>query len=219
MKQSEKIRAIELRKTGLSLSKISSELKVSKSIVSTWTRDVILSKEQIEKLYRPQGKNTEFFKNSRKQYQEEGMEKAKEKDINHAIGCMLYWAERTKSRNQLSFTNSDITVHKTFLDFLRKYYKVDNNRISIHINCYLDHGITIEEIYKYWVDSLGLEGCKINKATVRDPMRSSFSNGQKKSRLKYGVMRLSVGESRIIQNIYGAIQEYCGFINESWLTK
>lgn len=216
MKLEKKNEAISLRKNGLSVREISNRICVSKSSVSVWVRNIVLTKEQIEKL-KPGGKNVHFFMGKRKKYQDQGREKAKEKDIEHAIGCMLYWGEGTKARNTLSFTNSDINVHKTFVGFLRKYFNVNNGEIGIHVNCYLDHGVSINEIYNYWIDSLDLNGCKYYKATIRDPSKSSFHSGRKKSKLKYGVMKLSVGNTKIIQQIYGSIQEYCGFIEPKWV--
>lgn len=219
MKKDKALQAKELRKNGKSIREIANELNVAKSSVSVWVRDIPLSKEQLENLCKPRGFNYKFFRNKRAEYQKEGINKAKEKDINHAIGCMLYWAEGTKARNTLSFTNSDVNVHKTFLCFLRKYFNIPNNKIAISVNCYLDHGLSIDQIYNYWIDALELKDCVINKASIRDPLRSSFSSGKKTSKLKYGVLRISTGNSQILQHIYGAIQEYCGFQNELWLTK
>jgi hypothetical protein len=43
------------------------------------------------------------------------------------------------------------------------------------------------------------------------------SSGQAKNKLPYGVCTLRVYDTRLVQHIYGAIQEYAGFDEPSWL--
>ena len=50
MKHEEKFKATGLRKDGYSLTEISKKLGVSKSSVSIWVRDLVLSKEKVEKI-------------------------------------------------------------------------------------------------------------------------------------------------------------------------
>jgi hypothetical protein len=40
-------------------------------------------------------------------------------DALHVAGCMLYWAEGWKNRNQLSFANADPDMIRLFVRFLR----------------------------------------------------------------------------------------------------
>ena len=44
------------------------------------------------------------------------------------------------------------------------------------------------------------------------------SSGRKKDKLPYGVCTLRFAQHRIVQHIYGAIQEYAGFDEPRWLT-
>ena len=46
-----KLKARELRKNGLSVKAIQEKLKVSRSSVSLWVRDIKLTRKQLEKLY------------------------------------------------------------------------------------------------------------------------------------------------------------------------
>ncbi len=43
------------------------------------------------------------------------------------------------------------------------------------------------------------------------------SSGRAKNKLPYGVVRLSVHRTSMVQQIYGAIQEYAGFEEPRWL--
>ena len=43
------------------------------------------------------------------------------------------------------------------------------------------------------------------------------SSGRARNKLPYGVARLSVHQTAMVQHIYGAIQEYAGFEEPAWL--
>src|SRR5688572_30116451 len=117
-KNIEREKARKLRQEqGLSIIEIAEKIGVAKSSVSTWVRDIELSPEQEAYLNHS---NTRFraytagartnrlkFRALRQQYQEEGRIKAREGNLLHAQGCMLYWAEGTKAEQELRFANSD----------------------------------------------------------------------------------------------------------------
>lgn len=226
MKTKERDDAILLRQNGQSINDISKTLGVSKGSVSKWVKNVVLTSEQKDKLnernpvFRGQlntVKRSETYRNRRKEFQEEGREMAKHGGVEYAIGCMLYWAEGTKASKNMDFTNSDINMLRTFVAFVKKYWNIENKDIGLGLNCYLDHDLSVEEIFDYWIGGLGLGGCRINKAVVRNSEYSSFNLGRKKSKLKYGVLKLRFGNMRMLQNIFGSIQEYCKFNEEKWL--
>ena len=43
------------------------------------------------------------------------------------------------------------------------------------------------------------------------------SSGRARHRLPYGIWTILVGSTRAVQHIYGAIQQYTGFDEPSWL--
>jgi hypothetical protein len=43
---------------------------------------------------------------------------ARQGDVVHAAGCMLYWAEGSRSRHAVEFVNSDPAMVAFFLRFL-----------------------------------------------------------------------------------------------------
>lgn len=47
---------------------------------------------------------------------------AAERDWLHVAGCMLYWGEGNKGKNDLAITNSDPDLLRLFLRFLRECY-------------------------------------------------------------------------------------------------
>lgn len=128
---------------------------------------------------------------------------------------MLYWAEGSKSRNAAKLANSDAELVRLFRRFLTESLSVPAADITVRINVYLNNGLTIGEIETYWLDLLGLDRGCLRKHAI-DSMPTS-SRGRRTNRLPYGVCTVSVYSTRIVQHIFGAIQEYAGFDQPRWL--
>jgi len=213
MKYDKQIQAKTLRLQGKSINYIAKTLSVSKSSVGAWVQDIQITNEQKEDLqkskysyfrdhYNDDKKNLALVK--RENNQLIGRETAKEKDILHCIGCMLFWAEGSKKKNQIVFTNSDNYMMKLFVRFLKEKFGIKNEEISLHINCYLNNQDDIKNNITYWVNELNLSGCKIAKPTIKITT-NNIEN--------FGVCRVTICNTKIVQQIYGAIQEYAGFDN------
>lgn len=126
-------------------------------------------------------------------------------------GCMLYWAEGRKSRNTVSFANSDVNMLRLFVMFLKKCHQVKATEITMRVNCHLDHGLSLNKIEDWWLKKLGLPVTSLRKGTV------VVKPGLRTTRLKYGVCTIDVNKTEIVQSIFGAIQEYGGFQDDGWL--
>jgi transcriptional regulator with XRE-family HTH domain len=148
MKTAEREQARELRRTeGLSLKVIARRLGVSVSSVSRWVRDIELTDEQAASLlidaYNGHVKGraiaTALHRQARLVAQEHGRMLARQGNARHASGCMLYWAEGSKRRNQVVFSNSDPEMIRFFVEFLRTYFAPDDKRIRVTCNLFADH--------------------------------------------------------------------------------
>jgi hypothetical protein len=225
---SERGEARRLRQAGLPFRKIAERLGVSLNSAYRWTRDIELSAEQLEYNRRgPTGpQNPDHIRRRmaawsarcravRSGYQEEGRVTARASDQLHHAGCMLYWAEGAKSRNQLKFTNSDVRMMRVFRDFLIDCMQVDVARVRLRLNVYVNNGLSIGEIEDYWLTALDLPRTTIRTHTLNH--KPTSSSGKAKGRLPYGVCALRVSSTRLVQHIYGAIQEYAGFDEPAWL--
>ena len=146
MKLDKQKQAKKLRSEGKSIRYISKLLDVSKGSVSLWVKDIILTEQQKENLLSDKNNNfkdkfcEQKKKNAldkRKENQEIGKIKAMENNILHCMGCMLFWAEGTKNKNQITFTNSDVHMMKLFIRFLKECMSVSNEQISLTLNCFL----------------------------------------------------------------------------------
>lgn len=226
MKPLLKQQAIELRLQGLAINEIAKQIGASKGSVSTWTRHVKLTEEQIGKLKEQNPiynrnltgakRRADIAREERVKYQAEGAAQAKLNEPLHIQGCMLYWAEGDKGRNCCKFSNSDPAMLKLFLKFARHYFDTKPEQITIHVHAYTDNGLTLENILAYWSRELDVPLERFGKSSV-NPLPKSSQQKKPKSLLPYGVVHLRTGGTRNVQHIFGAIQAYSGFLEPKWL--
>lgn len=129
---------------------------------------------------------------------------------------MLYWAEGAKSRNSVKLANSDAAMVRFFVRFLVDCFDLEPEAFTVRLNVYTGNGLSIASIENHWLSSLGLPRSCLRKHTLNHMPTSS--SGRKWNKLPYGVCSVRVKRStRIVQHIYGAIQEYGGFDEPRWL--
>lgn len=202
------------------MKQIAARLGVSPGSVHLWTADIAITPEQRDRnLRQSRALSVETWRRKnrgrRLAYQLEGRARAREGDPLHRAGCMLYWAEGSKERNTVLLVNSDPNLVRYFARFLRGCFEFPTERLRVSLNVYLTNGLTIRQIEDRWLEILELPRTCLRKHTV-DYLPSS-SSGQKRNKLPYGVCRLALSSTRIVQHIYGAIQEYGGFEEPRWL--
>lgn len=131
-------------------------------------------------------------------------------------GCMLYWAEGSKDKNQLCFANSDIAMVRFFAEFLRECFGVADEEMTVRLNVYLGNDLSLAEIEQRWLGALNLPRLCLRKHQIDHYPTSS--SGARRNKLPCGVCTLRVKRStHIVQQIFGAIQEYAGFDEPRWL--
>ena len=127
---------------------------------------------------------------------------------------MLYWAEGSKCRNSAKLTNSDADLLLVFRHFLTECYAVPPERLRLSVNCFLNNGLDLDAIERWWLARLELPRSCLRGAVVNRPS----SAGQAKRRtLPYGTARITLDRTAVVQSIYGAIQEYAGIERPEWL--
>lgn len=196
---------------------------MAKSTVSVWVRDIPLTEAQQARLEasdpvasrRRTGQLgwSRLTREARERAQAEGRRTAMADDALHQAGCMLFWAEGSRSRNRVTFTNADSDMVRFFLRFLRECYGVRDEQVRLSVNCHLGNGLTVEEIERWWLERLGLPATCLRTPAVNRP--SSASRGLRRPGV-YGTARLVVYSTEIVQSIYGAIQEYAGCSRPEW---
>jgi hypothetical protein len=124
-------------------------------------------------------------------------------------------AEGSKGRNSAQLVNSDVHMMRFFRRFIAVCFGVPDDRFRLSLHVYLGNGMSLDEIEAHWLRRLELPAACLLKHRV-NPMPTS-SSGKKRAKLPYGVGKLTVNDTRIVQHIFGAIQEYGGFDEPRWL--
>ena len=210
---------------GLPLKEIARIVGVSVSSVSRWFRDIELTRAQqaaldarnpIRNGQQLGARNNSLRRREiRLAAQRHGRDRARAGDQSFVAGCMLYWAEGSKRRNSVTFTNADPDLVELFLRFLRTYYGITDDRVAFSVNCFLQNGLTLEAIQNWWLDRLALP-----TSCLRTPAVNRISSASRRLKghiLPYGTARLVVHSTFIVQSIYGAIQEHAGIDRPEWL--
>jgi hypothetical protein len=171
----------------MSMKAIAKEVGASLSSVSRWVRDVELSKEQRAMLelqafnghVKGRAIHSAVRRGARVLAQEEGRQLAERRETLHVAGCMLYWAEGAKDRNQI-----------------RPPRTPTRNRAILARN-------------------VGTPAVIASQVTIN--VYSKYSKKKRMNKLPYGTCRVVVSRTRIVQSIFGSIQEYAGFERPAWL--
>lgn len=133
----------------------------------------------------------------------------------YLAGCMLYWAEGSRTRTRVEFVNSDPEMVRFFIRFLREAFGVRPEQIAIACNLFADHEERQREIERFWFDLLELPEQCLRRSTVN--RYSRYSKKKRKNKLPYGTCRVCVYSTEIVQAIYGSIQEFAGFDRPEWI--
>ena len=210
---------------GLSIKTIAQRLCVSTSSVSLWVRDIELTDTQKAALleqnpaYNRQLNGWTVMaarrRSARLQAQEVGRVLARRREPLHVAGCMLYWAEGDKGRNQVRLSNSDPELLRLFVSFLRTYFDLGDHEIRLTCHLFADNIEKQRDIERFWLDLLGLPEANLLKSVVN--VYSRHSKRKRLNMLPYGTARVVVNRTSVLQSIYGAIQEYAGSSREAWL--
>jgi transposase-like protein len=205
---------------GRSIKEIARLLDVSPSSVSLWVRDLELTAhqrhylDQRARFLRIEGRR-EYWRERRRTFQDHGRHLARQRDAFHAAGCMLYWAEGSKSRNVAQICNADPEVLRFFARFLRMYFDVSDDKFRVTCNLFADHIERQTEIERFWLRTLELPALSLCRSMVN--VYSKYSQKKRRNKLPYGTCRVSVHSTAVVQSIFGAIQEYGGFERPEWL--
>jgi hypothetical protein len=212
MKHVEQERARKLRAQGYSIIQISTALKVAKSSVSVWVRNVELTEIQ-KSVLREKGHYDDVVERRRQsrlnnerqkrefviQSAQKSIKTVSEKELK-LIGAMLYWAEGGKTQRMVRFSNGDPEMIKLMMVFFIRICKVPQNKFRgyIHIHPHLDH----KKAERYWSTISGIDLNQFYK-TYRKPNKGSQN---KKDSLPYGVFDIYILDTHLFLTIQGWVR-------------
>jgi predicted transcriptional regulator len=219
-KQRERELAQNLRQKGTSISDISHKLKVSKSTVSTWCKDIVLTPPQaVEVIARTsESKSTRsllLYTESLRAKRQENItittEAGKKKlgslskrDI-YCIGLGLYWGEGYKRGSQeFGFTNSDARMITFYLLWLRTVFKVVPKDLILRVSINMSHATRLPEVENFWSRITGIPLSQFTKSSL---IKTQSKKVYKKDSEYYGTLRIKVRRGTTMRReVLGAIE-------------
>jgi len=190
-----KIKAIKLRKKGLSYNEIKKSVKVAKSTLSLWLKNISLSPKHRKRLYTKQISILSMGSQSQKERRQREVNKIienAEKEIRFPLtqetyrlfGAALYWAEGDKTRN-FSITNSDPCLISFMVGWFKKILNIPPKNLKAWLNIYPQQNEL--KIKKFWSQLTGIPLKSFGKSFVKP-----LSKNYKKNNLYYGTIKIHV---------------------------
>jgi len=210
-----KLKAKSLRKKGLSIKEIQKELKVSKSSVSLWVRDIQLSRKQLERLYL--NKKTGALRGSiigakKKQRKREELTRrliteGKEEvgDISSRdrfiAGIAMYFADGSKSDGHVSFCNTNPDAIRFMANWIREFCSPPEEKLRGAL--YIHDDLNEKKAKKYWSELTRIPLAQFTKSYI---VKNNLNRLRKKKHI-YGVFRVSVSSTDIHRKLMGWINK------------
>jgi len=214
MKLVEKDKARVLRKNGYSINQIVKETGFTKSSVSLWVRDIVLTKKQkkglsergrsvesierrrISRLFNEQKKRQTVIDEAKKDFECISSDQLK------LIGIILYLGEGRKAGGgSVCLANSDPLIIKIMMRFFREICKVQEEKFHGHIHTFAH--ADIEKTEKYWSQITKIPRKQFYKTYIK-PSAASL---QKRNTLPFGTLDIYVHNTQLFLTIKGWIEK------------
>ncbi len=205
-KTKEKNKALQLRRKGKSIKDIARHLKIAKSTVSLWCRDIRLAPKQIQKLHEKmvKGGYKGRMKGARLQYERrlkrikewnkigvERIGKLSNRDLLIA-GLALYWGEGSRKTRRVSLSNSDPKIIQFIIKFLKRVFDIDKSRLTAYIGINRIHKNRVQEVKNYWSKTTGIPKEQFTKTTlIKSKNKKKYNNFS----VHYGTVTIKVRKS------------------------
>ncbi len=212
----DKLQAQKLRRKGLSYAEIRQFIKVSKSTLSEWCKNIPLTEKQQQRLIRKkifgQRKGSIVAAdNKRKKRIERTLKIQKEakkflgkvsKRDTFIAGIALYVAEGDKARDgHAGFSNADPRLIKFMMKWFLSFTKIPLKRMRGGI--WLHEGLSEKQAKKFWSNLTGIPLWQFHKTYIAKNKKDSRKI--RKNIHKYGVFSINFSDSDIHRQIMGWI--------------
>jgi len=209
-----------LRKEGMSIADIAQCVGKSKSTVSYWCRNIVLTSEQIKALQiKSKAAGARQFillgeekRKARLQRElasrERGLQDVgnlSKRDL-FLLGLGLYWGEGYKHGNgELGFTNSDPQMILVFIKWLKEVYSVGKQDLILRVSINQVHREREREVIRYWKKLLSVSSSQFTKTSfVKTEVKKRYANHDN----YYGILRVKVKRGSMLkQRILGSLEK------------
>lgn len=209
----EKDIAQKLRQKGHSYREILSKVKVSKSTLSLWCRDIGLSRKQLERLLSKKieggligsaigAKRQQARRIARtEELIKQGVKEIGRLDTRDCFiaGIMLYAAEGTKADGEVSFANADPAMIKFMAKWFRDFCKVADE--DLRGKLYIHENLNERSARGYWSTLTGISLAQFHKSYIVENR-----NGFRKNRYRNGIFTIRISNRDLSRKIKGWIK-------------
>lgn len=222
-----KQKVLKLRREGKSINEIAKRLKLAKSTISQWCRNIQLTPKQIKNLIKKQLSGSyrgrmKFLEKIRKErmtnvvkLRKEGMReigKISRRDL-FIGGIAMYWSEgaTSSSNEEVSFSNSDPKMILYMMKWFKETCRISNGRFIVQIRINRVHKFRIKEIENYWSKFLRIPLIQFSKTIlIKTKPKKVYPNFKD----YYGTVRLKVRRGTLLRRrINGWIEGLAKIVN------
>jgi len=214
-----KNKALRLRKNGKSINEIAEKLKIAKSTISLWCRDIKLTAKQIERLTKRQISGSykgrmKFLERIRKERMKEvtllrkqginEIGKLTKRDL-FIAGIAMYWSEgyTYSGGEQVGFTNSDPKMILLILKWFKEICKISKDKIFLQVKINKIHKNRIKRIENYWSNLTKIPLLQFNKTIL---LKTKVKKVYPNPNIYYGTLRILIhGGTKLRRRINGWI--------------
>lgn len=212
-------KAIELRKQGKTYSQILDEVKVAKSSISLWLKEIQLSEDQINNIKEIRKKAVEKYRQTMKLKRTNRYRSYYENQKNKLLpfsdrelliaGLFLYWGEGNKaSTNSISINNTNPKLVKFALYWMVKSLSIPKNKIKVQVHLYKD--MDVKKELEFWSRELKIPLVQFNNPYIKNSNKSDLDQ----KGFGHGTCGLSSSNTVIKENILMALEAIPDFYEE-----
>ncbi|HWM21534.1 MAG TPA: hypothetical protein VNO51_17705 [Ilumatobacteraceae bacterium] len=198
----EQQRARQLRAEAWTLADIATELSVSKSSVSLWVRDVEFVPNPRRRTRPPRVSSLHFRKIEEIERADaaaiECVGRMNDREL-YLVGVALYLGEGFKRDGQVGMANTDPSVLRLFLTWLRRCFSIDESRLRVRL--YLHEGLDLDAAELFWSDLL-----EIPRSQFRAPYRAVADPTRRRSKHVYGCPAVTYCHSTTHRSVMGLVR-------------
>lgn len=210
MKRWEKKEAVrKLRREGLSYQEIREHIKVAKSTVSQWCKDIELTPEQKARLgakydIQLRGAKAVQVKRRAEVEQIKILAKTELRPLTNyefkIAGIMLYWAEGNKTE-RAGITNSDSELIRFMMRWFREVCQVPEDKFKVHLH--IHSGQDEDQIKQFWSEVTGIPLAQFGKSHIKKE-----GTGHKKNILYNGTIKIDIYNKNLLYRILGWVESF-----------
>jgi hypothetical protein len=116
-------------------------------------------------------------------------------------GLMLYWGEGSKRGKSVDLANSDSTMIKIFLRFLREICVIEEKRLRVYTYCYSNQDLNC--LLNYWSKITKIPLSQFSKPYVRNDYKMVAGR-----QMEYGMIHIRYSDKKLLNYLLKEINKY-----------